>query len=119
MNAMRTGADAMKTIHKDLNIDKVDTTMDDIREQMDLANEVSEAISQPQLFGVEMDEEELNAELELLEQEELDAQLVNAENPPLHAPKAVQGEPVVPVKNQTISKEEEDELEELRASMAI
>ena len=40
--------------------------MDDIREQMDLANEISEAISQPVNFGIEFDEDELNEELELL-----------------------------------------------------
>ncbi|KAJ2518581.1 ESCRT-III subunit protein snf7, partial [Coemansia sp. RSA 2049] len=49
MKAMQTGAEAMKGIHKDLNVDKVDETMDEIREQMDLANEISDAISQPQL----------------------------------------------------------------------
>ncbi|OMJ23517.1 Vacuolar-sorting protein SNF7 [Smittium culicis] len=52
MNAMKQGADAMKNIHKNMNIDKVDQTMDEIREQMDLANEVSTAISQPELLGM-------------------------------------------------------------------
>lgn len=51
--------------------------MDDIREQMDLANEISDAISQPLNFGAEMDEDELNQELELLEQEQLDSQLLD------------------------------------------
>lgn len=58
-------------------INKVDQTMDDIRDQMDLANEISDAISQPVNFGVEFDEEELNDELEQLEQEELDAKLLD------------------------------------------
>lgn len=51
--------------------------MDDIREQMDLANEISDAISQPVNFGAEFDEDELNEELEMLEQEELDAKLLD------------------------------------------
>lgn len=51
--------------------------MDDIRDQMDLANEISEAISQPVGFGNEFDEDELNQELEDLEQEELDAKLLD------------------------------------------
>jgi len=51
--------------------------MDDIRDQMDLANEISTAISEPVGFGAEFDEEELNAELDLLEQEELDAKLLD------------------------------------------
>lgn len=51
--------------------------MDDIREQMDLANEISDAISQPVNFGVEFDEDELTLELEALEQEELDGKLLD------------------------------------------
>ncbi len=30
--------------------------MDDIRDQMDLANEISEAISRPEGFGLDLDE---------------------------------------------------------------
>ena len=37
-------------------MNKVDATMDEIRDQMDLANEISDAISQPIAFGVEFDE---------------------------------------------------------------
>ncbi|KAJ2776599.1 ESCRT-III subunit protein snf7 [Coemansia interrupta] len=91
MKAMEKGNEAMKQIHKDLDIDKVDATMDEIREQMDLANGISEAISQPQLFGVDMDEDELAAELEGLEQEELDKQLLNAERAPVALPRVPAG----------------------------
>lgn len=66
MNAMKAGADAMKNIHGKLDINKVDSTMDDIREQMDLANEVSDAISQPVGIGIDFDEDELEQELNLL-----------------------------------------------------
>ena len=55
--------------------------MDEIRDQMDIANEISEAISQPIGFGIDMDEDELAAELEELEQEELDAKLLGMEKP--------------------------------------
>lgn len=41
-------------LHRD--IDKVDATMDDIRDQMDVANEISEAISRPVNLGDELDE---------------------------------------------------------------
>jgi charged multivesicular body protein 4 len=37
-------------------INQVDNTMDEIRDQMDIANEISSAISQPVSFGVDMDE---------------------------------------------------------------
>ncbi|KAJ2558273.1 ESCRT-III subunit protein snf7 [Coemansia sp. RSA 1933] len=126
MKAMQRGAEAMKGIHKDLNVDKVDETMDEIREQMDLANEISDAISQPQMFGAEMDEDELNAELEELEQEELDKKLLDAE----HAPVVLPNAPVSSIKHQeyqhqqqkqpaaTVS-DEDDELAELRESMGM
>jgi len=80
MNAMKIGAASMKSIHSELNIDKVDDTMDEIREQMDIANEINEAISTP-LGGDVMDEDELLAELEELESESLDEQLLQM-NPP-------------------------------------
>eukprot|EP00163_Fabomonas_tropica_P022704 TRINITY_DN3961_c0_g1_i3.p2 TRINITY_DN3961_c0_g1~~TRINITY_DN3961_c0_g1_i3.p2 ORF type:complete len:122 (+),score=47.82 TRINITY_DN3961_c0_g1_i3:749-1114(+) len=52
-------------------------TMEDIREQMEIANEINEAISQPVGFGVDFDEDELNEELELLEQESLESDLLD------------------------------------------
>lgn len=41
-------------LNRDIN--KVDQTMEEIRDQMELANEISDVISQPVGFGVEMDE---------------------------------------------------------------
>ncbi|KAJ2704209.1 ESCRT-III subunit protein snf7 [Coemansia sp. IMI 203386] len=128
-NAMKIGTEAMKNIHKKLDIDKVEDTMDDMKEQVDLANGVSEAISQPQLFGAELDEDELNAELEGLEQEELDKQLLNAEAAPVALPKV----PVASVRQglsplhqasparqqQAHEEDEDDELAELRESMGM
>ena len=49
--------------------------MDDIAEQQELANEISSAISSPMGFGMEMDEDELMAELEGMEQEDMDRQV--------------------------------------------
>ncbi|PVU87794.1 hypothetical protein BB560_006435, partial [Smittium megazygosporum] len=114
MKAMRQGADAMKYIHKDMNIDKVDQTMDEIREQMDLANEVSVAISQPEIMGMTADDSDILAELELLEQEQLDKQILSAAKPP------TTGVKVTPAKELPAVDEEEDaELAELRESMGI
>lgn len=86
MKAMRKGADALRNIHGSLNIDKVDATMDSIREQMDLTNEISDAISNPVGMGQDIDEDELKNELEELEQAELNDRLIGAESAPVHAP---------------------------------
>ncbi|KAI8905945.1 Snf7-domain-containing protein [Gorgonomyces haynaldii] len=119
IQAMKAGADAMKQIHGSLDINKVDATMDDIREQMDLANEISDAISQPVNFGVDIDEDELNAELELLEQEELDEKLLDtglnmAPSVPTEVPAIAQ--PPRPVKQR---EDLDDELAQLQASMQM
>lgn len=105
MGAMRAGAEAMKNIHGsmyvcspisdqdyanivcyDRDINKVDTTMDDIRDQMDIANEISDAISRPVGMGEELDEDELLNELEELEQEELDAKMLDTPAPAVVTP---------------------------------
>ena len=73
MLAMKKGSEALKGIHTSLyvfyhcrwnisgmliisNVDKVDQTMDSIREQMDLTNEISDAISNPVGMGNQVDE---------------------------------------------------------------
>ncbi|KAJ2782411.1 ESCRT-III subunit protein snf7 [Coemansia javaensis] len=142
MKAMQKGAEAMKGIHANLSIDKVDQTLDDIRDQMDLSNEVADAISRPEVFGVGIDDDELNAELELLEQEELDNQLLRAEKAPEFLPNAPtealggrvaaqlrpgqyqpqqpQHQHQQPQLRQTTNKtESEDELDELSKAMQI
>lgn len=117
LRAMKSGADAMKAIHGSINIDRVDETMDDIREQMDIANEVSNAISQPVGFGLEFDEDELAAELDALEQEQLDAKLLDSTSvknlPELQVSKT--REQLSPLQEE---QELDKELEELKASMA-
>ena len=68
MKAMKQGAKAMKQIHGEYDVDKVEDTMDEIREQVELADEISEAISRP--VGNEfVDEDELDEELKELEAE--------------------------------------------------
>uniref|UniRef100_A0A667Y571 Charged multivesicular body protein 4b-like n=1 Tax=Myripristis murdjan TaxID=586833 RepID=A0A667Y571_9TELE len=73
---MGMAAKAMKAAHENMDIDKVDDLMQDITEQQELAQEISDAISKPIGFGEEYDEDELMAELEELEQEELDKNLL-------------------------------------------
>jgi charged multivesicular body protein 4 len=107
--------------------------MDDIRDQMDLANEISDAISQPVGFGAEFDEDELNQELEDLEQEELDAKLLDTgiDLAPSVPSNSVPGmvlkvfnfqaiaQAPRPVKKQVVEDDVDDELAALQASMAM
>lgn len=118
INAMKAGSSAMKNIHGEMNVDKVDNTMDDIREQMDLANEIAAAISTPLGMDLGLDMDELDAELEQLEQEELDATLLDAKVGPVPTMPAVAAERAPQVASPVMSNEEA-ELEELRASMAL
>ena len=74
MNAMREGAKTMKTIHKNMSVDQVDDTMAEIQEQMDVAAEISVAISQP-LGNDGLADDDLEAELEALEQDDLNEKL--------------------------------------------
>ncbi|RHZ46297.1 hypothetical protein Glove_627g38 [Diversispora epigaea] len=117
IKAMEQGAEAMRTIHGSMDINKVDDTMDSIREQMDLADEISNAISVP-MIGIELDDDELTAELEGLEQELLEEQLLNA--PQVTAPNVPTIEPGVKARNRIVEDlDEEEELAQLRATMAM
>ncbi|XP_020901585.1 charged multivesicular body protein 4b [Exaiptasia diaphana] len=73
---MSYAAKALKAAHQQLDVDDVHDMMDDIQEQTELADEISRAISEPVGFGQDIDEDELNAELEELEQEGLDEELL-------------------------------------------
>jgi charged multivesicular body protein 4 len=74
---MKGAADALKKSHKDMDIDKVHDMMDDIAEQNDIANEISNAISTGIVSPNAVDDDELARELEELEQEGLDQELLN------------------------------------------
>jgi len=76
LDTMKGASDALKKTHKDMNVDNVHEMMDDIAEQNDVANEISNAISTG-IIGTTVDDDELAKELEELEQEELDKDLLN------------------------------------------
>ncbi|XP_041638897.1 charged multivesicular body protein 4b [Cheilinus undulatus] len=78
---MGYAAKAMKAAHENMDIDKVDDLMAEITEQQEVAQEISDVISRPVGFGEDYDEDELMAELEELEQEELDQNLLEIEGP--------------------------------------
>lgn len=115
MKAMKQGALAMKQIHGEYDVDKVESTMDDIREQVELADEILEAISRP-VGGEYVDEDELDEELAALQ-----AEAAEAEQQPKQAVRPNKEQlPTFPsVSRQQPQAEEEDEDEEaLRALQA-
>merc|ERR1719337_206742 len=78
--ALKSGAGAMKQLHRDTNIDEVDKVMDDINEQSEKMRQVQEALGQPVGYSADLDEDELDAELAELEAEDLEAELALEED---------------------------------------
>ncbi|EKG12045.1 Snf7 [Macrophomina phaseolina MS6] len=118
LDAMKNAGEAMKQIHGKLTIDKVDQTMEELREQHAIGEEISEAIGQP--MGQTLDEDELDEELAELQQEELDNKMLETGQVPVtdkvsRLPTGPQGE--LPGKK-AVHAEEEDEEEELRKLQA-
>jgi len=67
--AMREGAQTMKGLNNNMNVEDVDEMMDDIREAMDDAKEVGDALSRP--VGLDgLDDEDLEKELVELQREQ-------------------------------------------------
>jgi len=120
VDALRTGAAAMKAMQKATNIDDVDKTMDEINEQTENMKQIQEALATPIGAAADFDEDELEAELEELEGAELEEQLLQPATMAPAAPVQVPGGKVparaAPQKHRT---PEEDELAALQAEMAL
>ncbi|KAB1219784.1 hypothetical protein CJ030_MR3G005793 [Morella rubra] len=123
VDALRTGASAMRAMHKATNIEDVDKTMDEINEQTENMKQIQEALSAPIGAAADFDEacfqDELEAELEELEGAELEEQLLQpattAPAAPVHVPAGRLPARPIPQKNTA----EEDELAALQAEMAL
>ncbi|KAG1770073.1 Snf7-domain-containing protein [Suillus occidentalis] len=115
MAAMKKASDVLASIHGNMTMDKVDSTMSKITEQREIANEIAEAISYP--TGTEADEEDLKAELAELEQETLDERLAGAEHVPLHIPAGARR--VEERSKVAVEDDEEAQLRELQAALAM
>lgn len=90
---MGSAAKALKQAHNNMDVDKVEDLMDEVREQQQIADEISQVISNPIGFGQDVDEDELMKELEELEQEDLDKQLLETGEPEV-LPEVPSTEPV-------------------------
>ncbi|KAI5467119.1 ESCRT-III component [Mariannaea sp. PMI_226] len=122
--AMERAGQAMKQIHGKLSPEKVDETMDTLREQNALSEEIVNAITGTTL-GLDVDDAELEDELEELQQEQLDEQMLTTGNVPVSdAVHQIASPPTTePVSSKKKVIEEEDdeeaELRKLQAEMAM
>eukprot|EP00735_Rhodelphis_limneticus_P008270 TRINITY_DN2114_c0_g1::TRINITY_DN2114_c0_g1_i1::g.12780::m.12780 TRINITY_DN2114_c0_g1::TRINITY_DN2114_c0_g1_i1::g.12780 ORF type:complete len:260 (+),score=62.55,sp/Q5XGW6/CHM4B_XENLA/41.05/3e-34,Snf7/PF03357.16/5.1e-45,Snf7/PF03357.16/7.7e+03,MutS_III/PF05192.13/0.37 TRINITY_DN2114_c0_g1_i1:99-782(+) len=124
-SAFSEGARAMQRVNKDLSIDKVDEIMEDVREQMDVAQEISNALAEPMGFGQDLDEDELEAELAELEGEIVDEQMLETPAAPSYkvpataTPDIARLAPAAPrtVPEMPVADDEDDELKALEAAM--
>ncbi|KJX95779.1 hypothetical protein TI39_contig1051g00017 [Zymoseptoria brevis] len=120
LDAMKGAQVAMKGIHAGLTIDKVDQTMEDLREQHAIGEEIADALTQGNTMqGV--DEDELEDELAELQQEELDNKMLKTGTVPVSDQGLrLPSQPVGELQGrQQVEDDEEEELRKLQAEMAI
>lgn len=107
---MKFAADALKNVHRSLDVEDVHDMMDDIHEQTEISTEISEVIC-----GVgsnqDFDDDELREELEAIEQQGLDDKLVGMERPVIGLPDVPSRTPATKTK----TTQDENELKELEA----
>ncbi|KAI4186535.1 MAG: hypothetical protein L6R41_003409 [Letrouitia leprolyta] len=116
--AMKNAGAAMKTIHGKMTMEDVDQTMEQLREQHELTQEIGNAITSMPITEP-IDEDELENELADMEQEKLNERMLDPGTVPVadnvgKMPNAVQGEG----KSKAQAVEEDDEEEELRKLQA-
>ncbi|KAF3785113.1 Vacuolar sorting-associated protein [Nymphaea thermarum] len=127
VDALRTGAEAIKKIQQEMNIDNVDMIMEEIHDQVDNLRQIQEALSAPLGVADFDDVDELEEELLALEdddrvEEKLQEQLlrpvtVSISQPVDHARQPVShSSRLLAVSQET---KEKEELDELIAEMAI
>ncbi|KAI0864313.1 vacuolar-sorting protein SNF7 [Xylaria cubensis] len=120
--AMQRAGEAMQQIHGKLTVDKVDQTMDALREQNALSEEIVQAITSNHI-GEPLDEDELDDELEALQQEALDKKMLESGTVPVSVSSDVHKLPSVAnsdIKSHAQTEDdEEEELRKLQAEMAM
>ncbi|KAK1770982.1 Snf7-domain-containing protein [Phialemonium atrogriseum] len=121
--AMERAGKAMAVIHGKLTPEKVDETMEKLRDQIALSDEIVEAMNTVNV-GNQVDDVDLDAELEVMQQEQLDEQMLNTGTVPVsdqiqRLPAAGDG----PIKTgktpAAVEDDEEAELQKLQAEMAM
>ncbi|KAG7009241.1 hypothetical protein G7Y79_00003g011090 [Physcia stellaris] len=117
--AMKNAGKAMKEIHGKMTMEDVDVTMEQLREQHELTQEIGNAITSMPITEP-IDEDELEADLAAMEQEKLDNEMLGTGTVPQttlrNLPAAANGE--IKGKSKAVEEEEEDEEAELRKLQA-
>lgn len=121
--AMQQAGKAMKQIHGKLTPERVDQTMDELREQNALSEEIVNAITNNPI-GEPIDDDELEAELDELQQEKLDEDILKTGSVPVadivqRMPSVANQEPVSNRAQAAKEDDEEAELRKLQAEMAM
>ncbi|KAJ9522519.1 hypothetical protein QJQ45_008367 [Haematococcus lacustris] len=129
VSTMHQGTQAMKDNMKAMKIDKVDKVLDEINETADQMRQINDVFANPIGSAVDLDEDELNAELAELEETQLDTELLQpAPVPTTRVPAAAAAAstaatakmPTVPARKAAPAKTQEElELEQLQAEMAL
>ncbi|KAJ6599116.1 vacuolar-sorting protein SNF7 [Mycena vulgaris] len=116
MSAMKKAAEVLQKINLGMSVAKVDETMAAITEQREVANEITELISNP--TGIDtLGDSELLDELHALEDEVLTERLAGADHVPIHMPEgAVRANPQPALVTED---DEEAALRQLQAEMAM
>ncbi|KAL8793637.1 MAG: hypothetical protein Q9195_003789 [Heterodermia aff. obscurata] len=117
--AMKNAGKAMQKIHGKMKMEDVDVTMEQLREQHELTQEIGNAITSMPITDP-IDEDELEADLAALEQENLDEKMLKTGTIPQDSlqrlPTGVNGE--IKGKTRAPAEEEDDEEAELRKLQA-
>ena len=117
VNALKSGKAAMAMARQNVDADAVGELMDDVKDEMEQADEISAAIAAP--AGEVLNDEDLLAELNDMEELELEAQLLDA--PKVPAAKLPEM-PAAPTQQPVLADAEDADmkaLRELEAAMAI
>jgi len=117
--AMKKAADALQAIQGNMTLAKVDQTMAQIQETREVAEEIAGLISDPGYANSALDDDELQQELRDLEEEVLNDRLMG-DKVPIHIPagpsrmETSQRAPVAVAED-----DEEEQLRQLQAEMAM
>uniref|UniRef100_A0A0E0J643 Charged multivesicular body protein 4b n=1 Tax=Oryza nivara TaxID=4536 RepID=A0A0E0J643_ORYNI len=75
VDALRSGSSAVKAIHQSVSIDDIENAIEEANEHTENMRQIQEALATPIGASADFDEDELEAELEDLEEEELENDL--------------------------------------------